>query len=315
MISLFLTKTTTIFIFVLCYQTQSSQAVFLKSIFDNWYLRNSSNLCTGPDPKGTCQLSMTCWMQGGTPQGTCGGYVYICCVPDPDRSRGGHTVETYAQPRKLDFWDSLETNDVEVLHDISFGPVKNEKECGLQTVGRRRIVGGYNAGFGVYPWQALILNQQSRCGGALIDKWHVVTAGHCVSNFTNSYKKPVGMRVLLGEYSLNKTDEPYPTQRRLVSKVYVHPYYRFSPQADRYDVAVLKLDRPVQYRPHILPICLPAKNQYIPELTHAMVSGWGARDPESNLRPRYLQAVDVRVVDSKRCEDWHSSKRIRVRYL
>ena len=26
---------------------------------------------------GTCQLSMTCWMNGGTPQGSCGGKVYI----------------------------------------------------------------------------------------------------------------------------------------------------------------------------------------------------------------------------------------------
>ena len=56
-------------------------------------------------------------------------------------------------------------------------------------------------------------------------------------------------------------------------KVYVHPYYKFSPQADRYDVAVLKLDRPIRYAPHIVPICLPKKNELTMEGTEAMVSG------------------------------------------
>ena len=65
---------------------------------------------------------MTCWMNGGTPQGSCGGMVYICCVfPNSSNTRQGHY--TFAQPRKLDIWDDLQVNNVEVLHDISFGPV------------------------------------------------------------------------------------------------------------------------------------------------------------------------------------------------
>ena len=94
---------------------------------------------------------------------------------------------------------------------------------------------------------------------------HVVTAGHCVSNYTDPYKTPVGLKVYLGEYSLLSETEPLPMQKRIVTKVHLHPYYRFSPQADRYDVAVLKLDRPVKYQPHILPICLPSKNQEFDE--------------------------------------------------
>jgi hypothetical protein len=38
-------------------------------------------------------------------------------------------------------------------------------------------------------------------------------------------------------------------------------------------VAVLKLDRPIQYAPHIVPICLPQKNEFVSEGTEAMVSG------------------------------------------
>ena len=58
--------------------------------------------------------------------------------------------------------------------------VRNDPVCGLQRISRRRVVGGRSAGFGVYPWQALVINQNSRCGGALVGRQHVVTAGHCV---------------------------------------------------------------------------------------------------------------------------------------
>jgi hypothetical protein len=44
-------------------------------------------------------------------------------------------------------------------------------------------------------------------------------------------------------------------------------------QADRYDVAVLRLDRRVRYEPHILPICLPQKGKGMEEGMVAMVAG------------------------------------------
>ena len=36
-------------------------------------------------------------------------------------------------------------------------------------------------------------------------------------------------------------------------------YERYLLQADRYDVAVIRLNRQVDYAPHISPICLPPK--------------------------------------------------------
>ena len=149
----------------------------------------------------------------------------------------------------------------------------------------------------------------------MIDRHHVVTAGHCVSNYTDHKLIPVGVFVYLGEYSLESSSEPLPLQKFIVTKIFIHPYYRFTPQADRYDVAVLRLDRPVKYAPHILPICLPMKNELIREGTEAIVSGWGARDPTSEKRPRDLQAVDVKVVESRTCEDWHHYNNISVSYL
>lgn len=280
-----------------------SQAIFIRSMYENWL---KTPIC-----EGSCQLSMTCWMNNGhTVPGRCRGYIYSCC--EFNATRSGLST-SYAQPRKLtQSWDDFLTNTIDIVHDITYGPVRNEPICGLQRISRRRIVGGHAAGFGLYPWQALVMNGKSRCGGALIDKQHVVTAGHCVSNYTDPNMKPFGIVAYLGEYSLFAESEPLPFQKRVVTKVYLHPYYEFTPQADRYDVAVLKLQKPVKYAPHILPLCLPQKNEHFAADTEAMVSGWGARDPESEKRPRNLQAVDVKVVESRKCEDWHHENGIQL---
>ena len=43
-----------------------------------------------------------------------------------------------------------------------------------------------------------------------------------------------------------------------------------------------------------------------------MVAGWGATEADSMRRPKELQAVDVKVVDNKKCEKWHANKGIHV---
>ncbi len=249
---------------------------------------------------GQCMLCTSCWLAGGSVAGYCGGLVQTCCINREDKPS--------STARKLSS-RGLETltQEGEHLQDIQFGPVINDPTCGRPTIGRRRVVGGLAAGFGAYPWQALVRVGKSRCGGALVNRRHVVTAGHCVHG-APAHR----VRVFLGEYALYRASEPLQSKEFAVSRVIKHPYYRFSPQADRYDVAVLRLASPVVYEPHIIPICLPDKDQTFPEGTEAMVAGWGAMKPDSRLRPTHLQAVDVEVVDSKRCENWHGRNNITV---
>ena len=114
-----------------------------------------------------------------------------------------------------------------------------------------------------------------------------------------------GYRVYLGEYKLYQTSEPLPRQKFYVEKVVIHPMYEFTPQADRYDVALLKLDKPAELMPHVSPICLPVPGEHTYDGVTAFVSGWGATDPEKNSRPKVLQAVDVITINSTDCENWH----------
>lgn len=80
----------------------------------------------------------------------------------------------------------------------------------------------------------------------MISRKHVVTAGHCVARAS-----PRQVHVTLGDYVINSAVEPLPAYTFGVRKIDVHPYFKFTPQADRFDVSVLTLERPVHYMPHI----------------------------------------------------------------
>ncbi|XP_029169061.1 serine proteinase stubble isoform X3 [Nylanderia fulva] len=182
--------------------------------------------------------------------------------------------------------------------------------CGIPVVSKqiaqRRIVGGDDAGFGSFPWQAYIRIGSSRCGGTLVNRFHVVTAGHCVAKASARQ-----VQVTLGDYVVNSASESLPAYTFGVREIRVHPYFKFTPQADRFDVAVLRLDRPVHYMPHIAPICLPEKNEdFLGQ--YGWAAGWGALQAGSRLRPKTLQAVDVPVIDNRLCERWHRSNGINV---
>ena len=119
------------------------------------------------------------------------------------------------------------------------------------------------------------------------------------------------VKITLGEYALNSDAEPLSQVQVGVSEINVHPYFKFTAQADRYDVAVLRLDRYVPYEPHISPICLPEKGEdFLGQ--YAWAAGWGAMQAGSRVRPKTLQVVDVPIIDNRMCEDWHKTKGINV---
>lgn len=238
---------------------------------------SGSDACFGGS---RCTFFLHCWMAGGSLGSSCGPLMSCCITPS----------DAVIKPRY-------------------YGPVKNDPYCGRSGGRISRIVGGKEAEFGQFPWQAFIQVAGSRCGGTLVSRQHVVTAGHCVAKYQYN---PSSIRVTLGDYVLNSDVESLPSETFGVRQIRVHPDFRFTPQADRYDVAVLVLDRPVTYRDNVLPICLPPKDaQFVARVAEA--AGWGALEPGSKVRPRVLQYVHVPVLPNDVCENWHRRQGINIR--
>ena len=70
---------------------------------------------------------------------------------------------------------------------------------------------------------------------------------------------------------------------------------------NRFDVAVVRLNRRVDMAPHISPICLPPKDMSMQSL-HGWAAGWGALQPGSRLRPKTLQVSSIPVGQESKCK-------------
>ncbi|CAG0925421.1 unnamed protein product, partial [Notodromas monacha] len=80
-----------------------------------------------------------------------------------------------------------------------------------------------------------------------------------------------------------------------------------------FDVALLRLDRPVNYRANILPICLPSDPEADFEGMMGVVAGWGKTDTSyGKTGTNILNKVPVPVISNRECKKWHGLKNIRV---
>lgn len=95
------------------------------------------------------------------------------------------------------------------------------------------------------------------------------------------------IRIRVGDYDFSSEHEPYPFVERAVGRKIVHPKYNFFTY--EYDLAMVRLDSPVQYTPHIVPICLPGSDDLLIG-ENATVTGWG-RLSEGGTLPSILQEV------------------------
>ncbi|XP_054262250.1 serine proteinase stubble-like isoform X2 [Macrosteles quadrilineatus] len=199
------------------------------------------------------------------------------------------------------------TTPVQSSSSPSVSANKTSDECGVPMVNSQperlsgmRIVGGKNAQFGVWPWQVSVrrtsffgFSSTHRCGGALLNEQWIATAGHCVDDLLASQ-----IRIRVGEYDFSSTIEPYPHMERGVAKKVVHPNYNFFTY--EYDLALVRLDAPLEFAPHVSPICLPGSDDLLIG-EPATVTGWG-RLSEGGTLPSVLQEVTVPIVSNEKCK-------------
>lgn len=154
------------------------------------------------------------------------------------------------------------------------------------------IIGGHDA-TSPYPFMASVQKDgQHYCGASLIERDWIVTAGHCTVGV-----EPEELSVRVGDHDRTKGAEAK------VTKVVAHPDFSYEPF--RNDVAVMKLDRPVDAEP----IRLAAESG--PTGTETRILGWGMTCEDGSECPKppiRLQELDTRLVPDERCSEDYEAK-------
>ncbi|XP_046411979.1 transmembrane protease serine 9-like [Neodiprion fabricii] len=162
-----------------------------------------------------------------------------------------------------------------------------------------RITDGQNAVEGAYPYQVSIwwgfppeINSSHICGGAIINREWIVTAGHCLTDLPEYGS----LTVYGGKYLINVNESTQ--QSSSVKEQIVHPLYQGGENPN--DIALLRLTTPFNFTSVISAISLPAQNA-----THtgnAVVTGWGSTSfNDTIVLPTVLQTATVPIITNSAC--------------
>ena len=146
--------------------------------------------------------------------------------------------------------------------------------CGRRLIRRKRIVGGTTSQYGDWPWQLslMVYNRNlktflHKCGATLLNENWAITAAHCVQ-----FDEPQNVMLRLGDYDLSNEEEPYKHEFVQVQIIAIHQ--QFDRQSYEYDLALLRFNESIQFKPNIIPICIPETDDNFVGRT-AYATGWG----------------------------------------
>ncbi|KAK3866709.1 hypothetical protein Pcinc_027771 [Petrolisthes cinctipes] len=115
-----------------------------------------------------------------------------------------------------------------------------------------RIIGGEETTAGEWPWQVALVHAPSSslyCGASLINLRFLLTAAHCASILPMHQ-----IEAWLGGHDLSKGVEEGRVVRK-ISRVIIHNHHNRRTLAN--DLALLRMDQPVNNTRTVRPVCLP----------------------------------------------------------
>ncbi|XP_069686627.1 serine protease snake-like isoform X2 [Periplaneta americana] len=171
----------------------------------------------------------------------------------------------------------------------------NIPKCNFSSV--PLIVGGEETKLKEFPHMAALGYEEEgqiewRCGGSLISEYYVLTAAHCVrKNHEPTYAR-------LGDLNLKRSDDGAEPVNYLVDRVIRHPLYK--PPAKYNDIALLRLDRKVQFSDFIRPACLYTKETF--DVNKTVATGWGKIEYAEKQSDVLLKVV-ITIIDNNLCNE------------
>ncbi|XP_025016471.1 protein masquerade isoform X2 [Tetranychus urticae] len=196
---------------------------------------------------------------------------------------------------------SSSTSPTVILPPIKLPPRQaTPYSCGVKGTQRRespRIVGGSDALPGEWCWHVALINADNQyiCGGALIGSQWILTAAHCITNLVRNGES---IYVRVGDYDLSAQIKSKSAQTQRVSTTYIHHNHN-GVTLDN-DIALLKIETPVQINDSICLVCLPARGSNRKPGQRCTVTGYGYREEAGPIALKIREA-EVPVVDDQEC--------------
>lgn len=225
----------------------------------------------------------------GSDEATCSNVAVVTCTKHTYRCQNGLCV-------------SKSNPECDGKKDCSDGSDEKNCDCGLRAFSRQsRVVGGKDADEGEWPWQVSLhaLGQGHLCGASLISPSWMVSAAHCFADDRGfKYSDHTMWKAFLGLHDQSKRSASG-VQERGLKRIISHP--SFNDFTFDYDIALLELERPVEYSSTVRPICLPDSSHVFPSGKAIWVTGWG-HTYEGGSVVLILQKGEIRVINQTTCE-------------
>ncbi|KAG6462285.1 phenoloxidase-activating factor 2 [Manduca sexta] len=170
---------------------------------------------------------------------------------------------------------------------------RNPKGLGFTIVGN-----GGESQFGEFPWVVALLDVMngSYAGvGVIIHPQVVMTGAHIASKYA-----PGKLRVRAGEWDTQTIKEELEHQERDVQEILIHK--DFKPLSLKNDIALLRLQSPLELADHINSLCLPDQDESFDNSKNCVANGWGKNVfGVQGLYAVILKKVEQDMVPHSRC--------------
>lgn len=164
-----------------------------------------------------------------------------------------------------------------------------------------RIVDGEEIEIGDTPWQVSLQNLGVHfCGGAIITRYHGLTAAHCVDD-------PALVHYL--KVRVGSTNHNSGGLLKAIRSVMIHEKYN-SPLPSDNDIAVMHFKYPLQFSLQVQAIRLPSADSEVAANTSLILTGWGFTSSSSTNQEdltEVLLASEVNSVEQGVCVRAHGT--------